>query len=270
MTTETETHWAISTDGTRIAYHVSGEGPPLVLVYGALSDRTYWRRLAPYLDGYTLYIVERRGHGESGDGPNYRSEYEVDDVAAVIEAIGETAFVFGHSAGALLSLMAARKAPERVRKLALYEPPLITGAGLRPRVAADLPQRITALVEAGQPEAAIELFFREGPRLAEEDIQRQKAGQLWAGLTPMAATAAKDAELANTFDLPQVADTSFTVPTLLLYGETSNDWIIEGVKLLATRLGNTTLVELKGQGHVAAFTAPELLAAETRRFFEAT
>ncbi len=57
-----------SRDGTGIAYYSSGEGPPLLLVHGVLSDHSRWAPLLPYLEPrLTVHTMDRRGRGASGD-----------------------------------------------------------------------------------------------------------------------------------------------------------------------------------------------------------
>src|SRR6478672_7762318 len=122
-----------SKDGTTITFDQAGEGPPVVLVCGGSVDR--WSNaplaeaLAPHL---TVYNYDRRGRGASGDTAPYAVEREAEDIAAVIDAAGGAAFLYGISSGAALALEAARLLPTKVRKLALYEPPYIVGDS-RPR-----------------------------------------------------------------------------------------------------------------------------------------
>lgn len=94
----------ISKDSTPIAYQQSGKGPPLVLVHGTTADHTRWAPvLQPLEEHFTLYALDRRGRGESGDADaeHYSIEREFDDVAAVVDSIGEPAYLLGHSYGAL-------------------------------------------------------------------------------------------------------------------------------------------------------------------------
>ncbi|MDD3858377.1 MAG: alpha/beta hydrolase, partial [Methanoculleus sp.] len=57
-----------SNDGTLIAYERSGTGPALVLVHGTTADHTRWGRILPMLEQtFTVYAVDRRGRGQSGD-----------------------------------------------------------------------------------------------------------------------------------------------------------------------------------------------------------
>lgn len=264
-----QTRFVTSKDGTRIACQVSGSGPPLVMVYGALSDNTYWRRLAPFLEPhFELYAMERRGHGESGDNPAYEVGREVEDIVAVLQPLSGPAFLFGHSAGAVLALLAAMRAPERVGRLVLYEPPFTVAAGLRAPIDPDLAPRLAGLVAEGRREEAMETFFREAPQVSEEDIQRQKNGPLWPALTPLAHTLPYDVQVGRLAELSVVEGASLMVPTLLLYGELSPEWMRQAAIVLAPYFTDATLVELPGQGHAAAFTGPELLAGEITRFLQ--
>ncbi|MEV6282286.1 alpha/beta hydrolase [Kribbella sp. NPDC051770] len=90
-----------SADGTQIAYERSGRGTPLVLIGGALCDRSITRPLARALeDDFTVVSYDRRGRGDSGDTTPYAVAREVEDLAAVITALGGSAAV-----------MATRQAP---------------------------------------------------------------------------------------------------------------------------------------------------------------
>lgn len=90
-----------SSDGTLIAYERIGAGPPLVLVPAAgAANPTAWAAvIAELKEHFTLYAVDRRGHGKSGDGHIYAIKREFEDIAAVIDAIEEPANLFGHSFG---------------------------------------------------------------------------------------------------------------------------------------------------------------------------
>jgi pimeloyl-ACP methyl ester carboxylesterase len=61
-----------SKDGTSIAVECAGTGPDLVIVHGGIGDRTRWKPLFPLLASrFTVCAMDRRGHGESGDAPDY-------------------------------------------------------------------------------------------------------------------------------------------------------------------------------------------------------
>ena len=97
-----------SRDGTTLAYDRLGDGPPVVLVSGGSTDRSANAGLAAELAGaHSVYNYDRRGRGDSGDTPPYAIEREVEDIAAVIEAAGGSAHLYGTSSGAGLSMQAA-------------------------------------------------------------------------------------------------------------------------------------------------------------------
>ena len=116
-----------SKDGTLIACWRGGRGPPLVLVHGSAADHKRWRPVLPALrENYTVYTVDRRGRGDSGDSETYAIEREFVDVASVVDSLGEPANLLGHSYGALCSLEAGLLT-KNVRRLILYEPPIPVG-----------------------------------------------------------------------------------------------------------------------------------------------
>ena len=91
-----------SRDGGSIAVWVEGEGPPLVLVHGSVSDHNVFAPLVGELrDEFTLFAMDRRGFGASRDGSGYSAEREFSDVAAVVEAVaartGQPVVLFGSS-----------------------------------------------------------------------------------------------------------------------------------------------------------------------------
>jgi pimeloyl-ACP methyl ester carboxylesterase len=117
-----------SGDGGSIAVWVEGEGPPLVLVHGSVSDHTVYAPLMGELrDEFTIFAMDRRGFGASQDDPGYSAEREFGDAAAVVNAVaartGEPVVLFGASWGASCALGAARELPS-LRALVLYEPSL--------------------------------------------------------------------------------------------------------------------------------------------------
>jgi pimeloyl-ACP methyl ester carboxylesterase len=116
----------ISKDGTQIAFDKTGEGPAVILVNGALVYRAHWGhgQLTGLLaDHFTVYTYDRRGRGESGNNLPYAVEREIDDLEAIIDVAGGSAYVYGDSSGAALVLEAAIKLGGKVSKFAMYEAP---------------------------------------------------------------------------------------------------------------------------------------------------
>lgn len=114
-------------EGTRIAFEKSGSGPAIIIVSGALSDRSLQsdnRFSAQLAEHFTVYAYDWRGRGESTDRLPYAVEREIEDIAALITHAGGQASLYGVSSGAALALhAAARLGPSKVPRLAVYEPP---------------------------------------------------------------------------------------------------------------------------------------------------
>jgi pimeloyl-ACP methyl ester carboxylesterase len=257
---------AISRDGTRIAYWRSGSGPPLVLVHGTTADHTRWARVLPSLEQhFTVHAMDRRGRGDSGDSPGYAIEREFEDVAAVVEAVGEPVFLLGHSYGAICALEASLLTA-KVRRLILYEPPLPLGD---PFYLPGVPDRIQALVNAGDPEAGLEVFVREVLRMPEQEFERYRALPSWKGRVKLAPTIARELAIDRRYTFRPERFTGFSIPTLLLAGSDSPPAFRKAVDVLAAVLSDSRVAVMAGQRHVAMDTAPELFLAEVGRFLGA-
>src|SRR5579862_8710988 len=124
-----------SKDGTKIVYDQTGSGEAVILVDGALCSRDFGpmpglaKLLAPH---FTVFNYDRRGRNESGDTQPYAPEREIEDIDALIQAAGGSAFIAGISSGAALAL-AATASGLNIKKLALYEAPfMVDKSGHKP------------------------------------------------------------------------------------------------------------------------------------------
>src|ERR1700761_7510524 len=152
---------AISKDGTRIAYDKSGSGPVLILVDGALCCRAFgpMPKLAQLLtDNFTVITYDRRGRNESSDTKPYAPEREIEDIEALINANGGSAFVTGISSGAALALAAAAHGLN-ITKLALYEPPFMVDPDQQPP--ADSLQQLQAMIAGDRRGDAVKFFLND-------------------------------------------------------------------------------------------------------------
>jgi pimeloyl-ACP methyl ester carboxylesterase len=252
-----------SRDGTRIACETSGTGPALIIVNGGLSDRSAAVPLRPFLDlHFTLFAYDRRGRGDSGDTIPYAPEREIEDLAAVVEAVGAPAFVFAHSSGAMLALRAAiRGVP--MRRLAVNEPPFIM-PGTRPIPPRAVTSRIADRIAANDREEALRIFFLEQIGLSPPALDHLKVSPMWPRMIALAHTAPYDSEIGIDSALPVALLAKLTFPTLVLNGTASFAWIIETARALFQALPNAQAVHLEGQQHSPA---PEVLAPALVRFF---
>lgn len=257
----------ISRDGTRVAYWRSGSGPALLLVHGTTADHTRWARVLPNLEQhFTVHAMDRRGRGGSGDAADYAIEREFEDVAAVVEAIGEPVFLLAHSYGAVCSLEASLLT-DKVRRLILYEPPLPTGI---PMYSPGVPERIQALVDAGELEAGLEVFLREVVRMPDGDLEGFRALPAWKVRVTLAPTIAREVVVDQTYRFQPERFAGFAIPTLLLLGGDSPPIFRRATEVLAAALPGSRIAVMAGQQHVAMDAAPELFLAEVGRFLGAS
>jgi len=251
-----------SKDGTLIAFDRLGEGPAVVLVTGGSVDRSSNAPLAELLtDKATVFNYDRRGRGPSGDTPPYAVKREVEDLEAVIEAAGGSAFVFGSSSGAALALEAAADGLP-ISKLALWEPPYINDPALRPP--SDTARTFEMLVSEGRRGDAVEFFMAKVVGMPAEFVEQAKTQPWWAWSESLAHTLAYDATIMGDYSLPLDRAALIEAPTLLMAGGASFPFMHETGRALATVIPNGEVRTLEGQTHDVA---PEVLAPVLKEFF---
>ena len=179
---------AISKDGTPIAFDQSGQGPPIILVAGATATRLAEASLATTLASqFMVFACDRRGRGDSGDTAPYTVEREVEDIDALITEAGGSAFIFGHSSGAVLALEAARLLKSKVEKLAMYEPPFIIDDS-RPPVPQDYVPHLNELIAAGRRSEAVEYFMTDAMLVPAEMVAQMRSTPMWPQIEAVAHT----------------------------------------------------------------------------------
>jgi pimeloyl-ACP methyl ester carboxylesterase len=89
---------------------------------GRVGEVSLAAALAP---DFTVFAYDRRGRGDRRNTAAYAVEWEVEDLDALIDGASGSAFVFGHSSGAMLAQDTALLLPNKITTLALYEPPFI-------------------------------------------------------------------------------------------------------------------------------------------------
>jgi pimeloyl-ACP methyl ester carboxylesterase len=251
-----------SADGTTIAYEHTGSGPVVVLVGTALDDRHGLDPIAGLLaNRCTVVNYDRRGRGESGDTQPYAPAREVEDIAALLDALGEPATLASGSGGCLLALDAATALGDRVAGLFLYEPPLIVGPG-RP-VPADFREHVAGLLGEDRRSEVVEYFFTQVVGVPAEFIGPMRADPSWHTMCRYAHTLPYDAQIAaGTQDgKPLPTDRwSISRPVEVVVGENSPAFFHEGAQALVDLLPPATLRVLPGQDHGAFWAAPDVLA----------
>jgi len=261
-----------SKDGTSIAFEKIGTGPVIILVEPALSDRSGSAKLAKHLAGkFTVISYDRRGRGKSMDTPPYAIEREVEDIEALIDANGGSAFLFGSSSGAVLALEAAAKLGGKVQQLFMYEPPFIIDDS-RPPMPDNFIDEVSALVSANRRNDAVKLFFAKAmgiPSFAVTLMRLLMPG--WSKMAGVAHTIPYDLTLlAGTQTgkaLPSGRWAGTTAPTLLMVGSKSEAFFHSGARSLAELLPNVQYRSLEGRDHSAVVMASKAIANEVEQFF---
>ena len=261
--TKTEEHMTSVTsgDGTRIAFEKTGNGPALIIVNGALSHRKLYgdtalqRMLAQH---FTTYTYDRRGRGESADVQPYAVEREIEDIEALINSAGGQAYLYGVSSGAALALRAAAAlGPTKVTKLSLYEPPY----GQETGEFEQQKQRVNEIIRSGKPGEAAAFFLTE-LGTPPDALEGMKASPEWDAIRKIDFTLAYDFEVLGNGTIPADIARTIAVPTLVMDGEKSMDFMHATADQLAKLVPAAQRKTLTGQTHQASAeaVAPELIA----------
>src|SRR5690348_8410005 len=256
-----------SNDGTTIAFDQSGAGPAVILVGGALSDRAAAAPVAALLaPHFTVINFDRRGRGDSSDTQPYAVEREIEDIAALIDAVGGSAYVFGGSSGAALALEAANRGLP-ITKLALYEPPFIVDDARKP-IPEGYVVHLGELATSGRRGAAVEYFLANAVEVPAEALAQMRQAPMWPAMEALAHTLAYDGAImegnmaGRPFSPGQWA--AVTIPTLVMDGGDSPVWMHNAAQAVADILPDARRLTLEGQTHAVD---PHILVPVLIKFF---
>ncbi len=249
-----------SSRGDRIAYDLRGSGPALVFVAGAgpfraidpVTTETAERAAAA---GLTTLVFDRLGRGESTAEGVLDLDRELDAVRAVLDVVGGSAVLCGHSSGCAISLRAAQ-AGLPVTGLVLWEAPLAQPAAATREWAAEIERRMDAEDFAG----ATEHFMKDMPP---EWLAGVQASPEWAMIAAGVVSQRADAQaLAWAQSALESRDLPVRVPVLAAYGTSTFPEMPTAAALIADVIAGTEVKELPGAGHTwdPAPMAAELVA----------
>ena len=252
-----------SSDGTAIAFDRLGDGPPIILVCGASTDRMANAPLAELLaEHFTVFNYDRRGRGDSGDTAPYAVEREVEDLDALIHEADGAVFVYGTSSGGALALQAAASGLA-ITKLALWEPPFSLEESSRPPE--EQVERYDELIAAGRRGDAVEYFMTKVVGLPPEFVAYARTQPFWQAQEVLAHTLAYDATIMGDYSLPVERAAAVTIPTLVIAGGMSFPFMRETAQALADVLPDGQHRILEGQEHNVD---PTVLAPVLVEFFK--
>ncbi|MZF84315.1 alpha/beta hydrolase [Streptomyces sp. SID5643] len=272
-------------DGTSLAYHVTGHGPPLVcLPGGPMQDSAHLGDLGGLTARRTVVRLDLRGTGGSAapkDPASYRCDRQIGDVEALRAELGlERMDLLAHSAGANLAALYTARHPERVRRLALVTPSVFAvGLGVTAedrletaRLRRDEPWFAPAYASleaitggratAGDWDAVAPFWFGRWDdgarafRAAEQRLRNGEAAALYAG------------DGAFDPDATRAALAAFASPVLLLTGEYDVAGPPRAMKEYADLFPGAELVTQSGAGHVPWRDGPERFVSAVAGFLD--
>ena len=273
-----------ASDGTELAYHVQGDGPPLVcLPGGPMRDSVYLGDLGGLSASRRLVTLDLRGTGRSAvpaDAASYRCDRLIGDVAVLQDQLGlDRMDLLGHSAGANIAVMYAARHPGRVSRLALVGPST-RAVGLQP--SSELRREILDLRQ-GEP------WFPEAAAAFERLQAGSEGDEGWAAMAPLfygrwdAVAQAHDAageeqvneEAASVFAGPGAFDpeatraalAAFAPPVLVLAGEVDINTPPRIAAELAGLFPDARLVVQPGAGHYPWLDDPAWFVSAVADFF---
>ena len=210
----------ISKDGTEIAYETKGSGKAVILVDGAMCYRNFGPMghlsdlLAPT---FKVIIFDRRGRGESTNSRPYAVEREIEDLDALIQAAGGTAYLYGISSGACLALEAAIGLGDKVTRLALYEPPYNSMMDALQQWK-DYRCTLSELISMHQYGDAVALFLQFVGTPADQ-VNGMRQAPMWPMFEAVAPTLVFDAAaIGDNRTAPVDRASTIRVPTLVMDG----------------------------------------------------
>ncbi|WP_137390492.1 alpha/beta fold hydrolase [Rhodoligotrophos defluvii] len=251
-----------------IGYIRAGQGKPVVLIHGVGMHAGVWQpqveRLAERFD---VIAVDMLGHGVSSLPPEKATlaNYAM-PVLGLLDRLGiESAFVVGHSMGALVAQEIALTAPERVKRLvslnAVFRRPPEMAAAVRARAAGGAPADDPAALAV-----TLARWFGDPVPLPHAEA---------AIITRRALTAVDREGYLRTYRLFAEADTAhaerlseLAMPALFMTGERDPNSLPAMSATMARLAPKGRCVVIPGEKHMMALTAPDRVTEEIIAFLE--
>ncbi|HEY1766940.1 MAG TPA: alpha/beta fold hydrolase [Terracidiphilus sp.] len=259
-------------DGARLAFSDSGAGLPVLFLHPTPLDQDYWRPLCEQLTGLRAIVPDLRGHGKSElgaalpvggfarvpDAPALTMAQLASDILALLDHLELPEAVFaGCSIGGYVSLELWRRAPSRVRGLALV------CSKPQPDAEANLTKR-SANIEQARAGQTAKLFdgmaqtlVGATTRTRRPEIVAQVRTQMT--LTPEALVAVQAGLATRPDSMATVA--TISVPVLAIAGGEDIAVSPAEMEALRTAPGGCAFHLLADAGHFAAYEQPQAMAA---------
>ncbi len=257
----TEIGRVTSKDGTSIAYERVGTGPAVILVDAAGNFRGFspMPQLAQALsEHFTAFTYDRRGKGASTDTLPYAVDRELEDLQALIDLAGGSAFVHGFSTGAILALLTAERGTG-IAKVSLLEPPL--GVTDSPPPPSGISGEVARLIITGRRGEAYEHWLK-GIGVPADMIAQMRESPMWPALEATAHTLIYDSLIPGTMPPDRLA--AIITPALVVGSKGSPDQLRNWARGVAEALPDASARFLPGTWHGVS---AEHLAPALAEFF---
>jgi len=256
-----------SADGTEIAYERSGSGPPLVLVHGAMFDRSIWEIggvRSTLAEHATVYAMNRRNHGDSASADDCSPDAQIADVVAVVDSIDDPVHLIGHSSGANYALWAALRT-DNLRSVIPHEPAAPPEEDVR-AVLKETMEKAIALLDTGQNEQALTMFLNDFVKIAPDELEELRSSPVWdAHVDTFHRTLLPEAKVAGEFDWGDLTPfEKLSTPTLLPVGSEGPHKSM--AEQLHETLPNSRFATFEGYGHFVHLVAPDRYTDEVLSF----
>ena len=239
-----------SKDTTKIAYHVVGNGPAVILVDGAFCDSSFGpsKDLAKLLSKhFTVYSYDRRGRGKSGDEQPYSVDKEIQDLSALLKEAGGVAHIFGNSSGAVLAMKAAAAGLD-LKNLAFFEPPFFVG-NQKNKPPKDHQETLKMYNENGEAAKAVTFFLTKIMGVPCIFALLMRLSPNWKKMKAMAKSLQYESAVMDDFSLPGNLLKTIKQPSIVIGGAKSPEVLQTACKAVAETMPNAALVMLPKQNH---------------------
>jgi pimeloyl-ACP methyl ester carboxylesterase len=257
---------AASADGTNVRAYDEGQGPVILMVGPGLDDGRRGKKVAAILSKrfrvvrlhrrqYRLDLKTDRKHGSPCSVAQ-----EVDDVLAVVRAVGDPIVIYGHSSGGVVALEALAAAPSSFASAVIFDPSAVIGHPLAGE-GGEVLKRARAAVAAGRPGKAMAIFARHNVELP--SWQASLVGLLTA-LVPryrnLVPCQLDDLEAMDHLGVRLDTYAQINIPTVLLSGDRNPAHIPKRLDAIERVMPHTDRVVMHKRDHGADLKAPKEVA----------
>lgn len=256
-----------SADGTDVRAYDEGHGPVIVLLGPGLDDGTRCKKIAAILaqrfrvirPHRRQYRLDLKADPRLGGSPCSVAQ-EVDDVLALVRAVGEPVVLYGHSDGAVVALEALVAAPHSFAGAVIFEPAAVIGPPLAGE-GGEVLTRARAALAAGRYGKAMTIFVRGSTELPA--WQAWLAGRLTALIPKYRRLVPCQLDSLQALDQLGVrldAYAEIKVPTVLLGGDRGPAHIPARLDAVERVIPHAERVVMHGRDHGADLKAPKQVA----------